>query len=270
MSAHRFDFRKANRFLPHIALVAIGIGTANYVMYGDLNWVQWSLLSLSTSLIIGYSLVAIGMNRSWFELRFKPWWKCYITIIILFVLAGVLATEIEQIIRLSVFKSEPYFPFTAGKMYVFNGLISLILGFSFYQVDYSKRISNPEMTQSDPDTAEQPRDVITNVPVKQGESILLIPVQDIAYIEAYDNYSFVHDISGNKRLCDYALGFLEKRLNSEFSRVHRSYIVNERHINQIKSHINGRYVVLFDNPKLAPITTSKSYSKTIRRLIKIE
>tara|TARA_R110001583_G_C5622469_1_gene406382 strand:+ start:176 stop:1045 length:870 start_codon:yes stop_codon:yes gene_type:complete len=277
--ALKFGFKKANRFLPYIVLVGLGIGTANLIINGGLNWVQWVIQSLSTSLLIGYTTVLIGSNKPWFKVCLNPIWKLYVLIFLVFLFVGVFATEMEHIIRSLVFRSEPYLPFTAGKMYLFNGIISLFLGFSFFQNSYFSKIRNSnsiynttELQNQEQNTKEslKPSDFATNIPVKQGENILLIPIGDIVYFEAYDNYSFVYDLKAQKRLCDYSLLFLEKRLDEKFSRVHRKYIVNARHIKLIKPHLNGRYLIEFSQKGLLPITSSKSYSKVIRKLIKME
>ena len=275
--ALKFGFKKANRFLPHVILVGLGIGTANFIMNDGLNWILWAIQSLSTSFLIGYTTVLIGSNKSWFKFYIKPIWKLYVLIFLAFLLAGVFATEIEHVIRSLVFRSEPFLPFTAGKMYLFNAVISLFLGFSFFQNRYLFQIRNSDSIENQTETQNQNTeeslklaDITTSIPIKQGENILLIPIQDIVYFEAYDNYSFVYDLKGEKKLCDYSLLFLEKRLNENFSRVHRKYIVNTGYIKQIKPHLNGRYIIQFSPKGLLPITSSKSHSKTIRKLIKIE
>lgn len=273
MADLKFDLKKANRFFPHIILVGLGIGTANFIMSGDLNWIQWTIQSLSTSFLIGYTLVVIGLNKSWLKFKIKPIWKLYVFVFATFVLVGVFATEVEHIIRSLVFHSEQYQPFSAGKMYLFNGIISLVLGLAFFQNQSSDKVKSQEDLQNQKGQAKvtlQSGDPVSNIPVKQGENFFLTPIQDVVYFEAYDNYSFVYDLKGEKRLCDYSLLFLEKRLGKKFSRVHRKYIVNARHIKQIKPHLNGRYLILFGINGLSPITSSKSYSATIRKLIKIE
>ncbi len=276
---HKFGFNRANRFLPYIVLVGLGIGTANLISNGGLNWIQWVIQSLSTSFLIGYTTVLIGSNKPWFKFYLKPIWKLYVLIFFIFLLVGVLATEIEHIIRSSIFRSEPYLPFTAGKMYLFNGIISLFLGFIFFQNNYlsKKGDSNSidrirELQNQERKTKEslENQDTVTSIPVKQGENILLIPIREIVYFEAFDNYSFVYDLKAQKRLCDYSLLFLEKRLDENFSRVHRKYIVNSGHIKQIRPHLNGRYLIEFSQKELLPITSSKTYSKVIRKLIKME
>jgi len=274
-----FEFNKANRYLPHIVLIGLGIGTANFIMNGDLNWIQWALQSLSTSFLIGYTTVLVASNKLWFTSRVTPTWKLYVLLFMVFIFVGVLATEVEHLIRSLIFSSEPFQLFSAGKMYLFNGVISSVLGFSLFQ---NNQIIQGSRTKSIVNNLEagnevsadngisKSSDITSSIPVRQGDNILLIPTNEIVYFEAYDNYSFLYDVNGQKRLCDYSLLFLEKRLENFFSRIHRKYLVNENHIKQIKPHINGRYVIEFSLTGLTPITSSKTYSNTIKRLIKIE
>ncbi len=277
MNAVKFQLKQANQFLPHILLVAIGIGTANYILNGNLNWMQWVIQSISTSFIIGYTLVLVGYNKPWFTYYFTSNNRLLLFIFFVFFLAGVIATEIEHLIRSLVFRNQPFTPFSSGKMYLFNGIISLILGYSFFLSDFLKRKSvdhiesgeKVESPKTEGDILLNNNTTITNIPVKQGDNIFLISIEEIAYFEAFDNYSFVFNLLGEKKLCDYSLIFLEKRLTKNFSRIHRKYIVNEDHIKQIKPHLNGRYRIIFNN-KLDPITSSKGYATSIRKLIKIQ
>jgi hypothetical protein len=279
MITTQFELKKANRFLPYILLVGVGIGTANFIMNGGLNWIQWVIQSLFTSFLIGYTTVLAASNKSWLKLKITSSWKLYILLCILFMLIGVLATEVEHLLRSLIFKSESFRPFSAGKMYLFNGVISLVLGFSLFQNNslfqivknntVEKKMKSSSKKSFDQNISKS-LDITTSIPVRQGENILLIPTQEIVYFEAYDNYSFVYDLNGIKRLCDYSLLFLEKRLEDNFSRIHRKYLINEAQIKQIKPHINGRYIIEFSIKGLSSITSSKSYSSTIRRLIKIE
>ena len=267
MTTVQFNFNKANRFLPHIILVGLGIGTANFIIYDNLNWIQWCIQSLSTSFIIGYILVVIGTNKSWLKSHFQSKLKLYLLITICFFLTGVIATEVEQVIKSLIFNNQEFHFLSAEEMYLYNGIISLILGISFFENNYNK------VQKSDPIENDNTRldfeEAITQLPLKQGENTLLMPIKDVIYFEAYDNYSFVYDLKGGKRLCDYSLLFLQKRLGKQFSRIHRKYIVNTDHIQQIKPHLNGRFLIQFSD-KVAPITSSKSYSTIIRKLIKIE
>ncbi len=279
MTTVPFNFNIANRYLPHIILIGVGIGTANYIMNGDLNWIQWIIQSVVTSFLVGYTLVVIASNKYWLEWHLKVSCRMYVTLFLVFFLVGAFASEVEQMIRSLVFHNGEYQPLSAGRMYMFNGIISLVLGFSFFQntrffPNENLNAENEQMNISDQkgkaEKSLESANSITKVPVKKGGNILLIPIQDIAYFEAYDNYSFLYDLKGEKSLCDYSLLFLEKRLGKKFLRVHRKYIVNSNQIKQFKPHLNGRYIILFDVPGLSPITSSKSYSTIIRKLIKIE
>ncbi|MEM9000860.1 MAG: LytTR family DNA-binding domain-containing protein [Bacteroidota bacterium] len=274
-----FDLKKTNRYLPHIALVGTGIGTANYFLNDQFNWLQWILLSLSTSFIIGYTLIGISLSKSWYMSKIKPAWKIYLILLFAFFLVGAVATEVEYSIRILVFSDQTYRLFSAGKMYLFNGTISLVLGYSFFQNIYSfpkGYVSTKNDNTTTFSLEPKPKDVmgysnpIAHIPVKTGENIFLVPIAEIVYFEAFDNYAFVLTQKGVKKLCDYSLLFLEKRLGPDFLRIHRKYIVNINHIKQIKPYLNGRYVILFDTPHLSAITSSKSYAAVIRKLIKIE
>ena len=279
MIVTQFELEKANRFLPHILLVGLGIGTANFIINGGLNLIQWSIQSLSTSFLIGYTTILAASNKAWFKFKITSSWKLYIFLSIVFLFIGVFATEVEHIIRSLIFRSEPFRPFSAGKMYLFNGVISSVLGFSLFQNNHLILGSDSKSTEKNlkssseisPDhEISKSSDIASSIPVRQGNNILLVPTQEIVYFEAYDNYSFVYDLNGKKRLCDYSLIFLEKRLKKKFSRIHRKYLVNEKHIKQIKPHINGRYIIEFSPKGLSSISSSKNFSHTIRKLIKME
>jgi len=143
-----------------------------------------------------------------------------------------------------------------------------VLGFSFFLNDRlfqvkQENVEDAKIEPSEP-VEEGSKEVITTIPVKQGEHIQLINVADIVYFEAFDNYSYLHHKSGKRMLCDYPLVFLEKRLGKDFLRIHRKYIVHAVHIQQIIPHLNGRYLIKFDHPKLADITSSKGYLKTMK------
>ncbi|MEM7515052.1 MAG: LytTR family DNA-binding domain-containing protein [Bacteroidota bacterium] len=261
-----FDLTKANKYLPQIILIGLGIGTANFFIHGELNWFQWAILSTVTSLIIGYTLVSLSANRSWLERRVTLKAFLFLLVGVAFFLVGVIALEIETLISKLVLQTGPYQPLSAGDMYLFNGTISLVLGFSFF---LNKLLFKEAVSTSVEETDGKEEAIIRQIPVKKGESIFLIPVEEIVCFEAYDNYSYVYSLTGERRLCDYSLLFLEQRLDNQFSRVHRKYIVNTSHIQQIKPHLNGRFLLLLEGKEIPEIISSKSYGPVIRQLIKL-
>ena len=274
MNSIPLDFKSVNQYLPHIFLVGIGIGTTNYIIHGQFNWLQWIIQSSSTSFFVGFTLLWIASNKSQFQLYLKKDLKLYFTLAVLFVLIGIIATEIESLIKTLIFLNKAYEPFALDSLYFSNSIISTFLGFSFY---LNNRLFSKELPKTENGTGEMPIqkeepdfEVITKIPIKQGENIQLISVKDIAYFEAFDNYSHLYHSNGKKLFCDYSLIFLEKRLGKDFLRIHRKYIVNTIHIKQIVPHLNGRYLVQFHKSQLNTITSSKGYVNTMRKLVKIE
>ncbi len=264
------NLKKSNRYLPYIILIGFGIGSANYFTHGALNWLQWILLSLTTSLLIGYTAVTAGVNKTALKQAIHPPWRLYLILTLIFIGIGVLATEMEGLIKSVIFQYTEFSMFTAGNIYVINGIISTALGFSFF---LNNRLFPEEVTAttSSPESSvpQDQKRIIDQIPVKKGGNILLIPTENIVYFEAYDNYSFLYDMEGSKQLCDYSLSFLEKRLEPNFRRLHRKYIVNTHQIRQFKPHLNGRYVIEFNTKKLPSIESSKTYAAVIKELIKI-
>jgi len=146
-------------------------------------------------------------------------------------------------------------------------VLSMILGFmthSWINLKSKKAIAK-ESLEEIPKTEEN----LSSIPIKQGEAILLYPIEDIIYLEAYDNYSFLHDLNGNRFLCNYSLIFLEQKLDQNFLRVHRKYLLNKNNIHQIKPHLKGRFIIEFKDKKRTTINSSSPYSDTIKELIKL-
>ena len=245
-------------------------------MNGGLNWIQWVLQAMVTSLLIGYTLVVIAANKLAITSFFAHSWHWHLCLLIAFFLTGVIASEVEYIIRSIVFSQDEYTPLGAGRIYWFNGIIATVMGFSFFQYDSLFQTENSvTSTDTTAETATANKylekvEPITKIPVKQGENIRLIPVEEIVYFEAFDNYAFLYNLEGEKKLCDYSLLFLEKRLGSTFVRIHRKYIANTNHIKEIRPHLNGRHLIFFTTEALDSITSSKSYAAAIRKLIKID
>ncbi len=264
MSKLQLDFTGVNKYIPFILLVGLGIGTTNYFIHEDLNWLQWIIQSLATSFIIGYALLLIANNKLVFRQISSTKWKLYGMLLVVFILIGVIATEVESIIKNLIFLDNDYVPFSSTGLYIPNSIISIFLGFSFFLNNrlFTEKKDNPDLN------SEQKE--INKIPIKQGDKIHLIAIEDIVYFEAYDNYSNLFQIDGKKLLCDYSLIFLENRLPKDFLRIHRKYIINTKHIKEIAPHLNGRYLIRFNTANLEPITSSKSYLKTMRSIVKID
>lgn len=103
--------------------------------------------------------------------------------------------------------------------------------------------------------------------VKNGTDIRIVPVEDIVYIEAYDDYVkiFTKDTYYlKKKTMNYYEEVLEKTL---FFRAHRSFIINLQQLTKIESLEKNSYIAILKNNKRIPLSRT-SYSK-LRELWKL-
>ena len=80
--------------------------------------------------------------------------------------------------------------------------------------------------------------------VKNGSNIKIIPVQDVLYIEAYDDYVKIFTKDGH-HLKKKTMSHFEQVLDgSDFLRVHRSYIVQLSQITRIEPFEKNNHIAL--------------------------
>lgn len=115
----------------------------------------------------------------------------------------------------------------------------------------------------------KPKKELISIPVKMGERILLIRLEEITYFEAEDKYVYLHTGDDKKYLIDYSLSALEEKLPAHFLRASRSVIINQHYIKEIQKYFSGRYVLLINNKTLTKITTGLSYADKVRALLEI-
>jgi len=95
---------------------------------------------------------------------------------------------------------------------------------------------------------------INRVVVRKGNSINLIPVDQIKYIEAQDDYVMVHHSSG-KALKQQTMKFYEDNLpGTDFVRVHRSYIIRIQEINRIEPYGKDNHVAVLKSGDKLPVS----------------
>jgi DNA-binding LytR/AlgR family response regulator len=76
---------------------------------------------------------------------------------------------------------------------------------------------------------------IEKLPVNQDGKMILIPYTQIIFVEAYEDYSYVHT-ANQKFITSHRLKNLEERLTPfRFFRVHRKYLVNLEMVTEIAS-----------------------------------
>lgn len=92
--------------------------------------------------------------------------------------------------------------------------------------------------------------------VKTGNDIRIIPVQEIHYLEACDDYVKVHTKEGCF-LKKKTMSFYEKNLSpGKFVRAHRSYILALQQLTRIETLEKESHVALLKNGKRIPLSKS--------------
>ncbi len=77
--------------------------------------------------------------------------------------------------------------------------------------------------------------------IRDGGKTTWVKQEDIEWIDAAGDYMCVHAL-GVTHIMRRTMKELEKELDSDFlQRIHRSTIVNIRHVREMQSHINGEY-----------------------------
>jgi two-component system LytT family response regulator len=97
---------------------------------------------------------------------------------------------------------------------------------------------------------------LNRIVVKEGENIHVIPVSEIFFIEAQDDYVMIHT-KEHKYLKLISLRSLSEGLSGQqFVRVHRSYIVNISEISKIGSYSKDSYQVILSDGRTVRISRS--------------
>jgi two-component system LytT family response regulator len=92
------------------------------------------------------------------------------------------------------------------------------------------------------------------VVIKDGSKIKIIPVHDIFYLEAADDYVKVHTRDGYF-LKNKTMNHFEKALETQqFVRCHRSYIVNVQHITRIDPYEKDGHVAILRSGAKVPVS----------------
>lgn len=105
-------------------------------------------------------------------------------------------------------------------------------------------------------TAAQMPQQHSRIVVKDNGKIKIIPVQDIWFIEAADDYVKIVT-AGGAHLKNKTMHFFEATLDSrQFVRSHRSYILNIQHITRLEPYEKESYIAVLHNGLKIPVSKS--------------
>ena len=152
----------------------------------------------------------------------------------------------------------------AIKAFEANAVDYLLKPFSRERFDASIRkwLQNQKTVQAIPGTAaleeatgKQPEEQ-HRIVVRAGNNIRIIPVGEVLYLEAYDDYVKIHTRDG-VFLKKKTMGYYEKALDpAQFVRVHRSYIMTLSQLTRIEPFEKDSHVALLRNGERIPLSKS--------------
>jgi two-component system, LytTR family, response regulator len=96
---------------------------------------------------------------------------------------------------------------------------------------------------------EEKPEMLQRIAVKNRHKIDVVPVAEIHYFEAADDYVMIHT-SDKSVLKEKTMKFMETHLDpAQFLRIHRSYIVNVNFIARLELYEKESYAVVLKNGK---------------------
>ena len=102
----------------------------------------------------------------------------------------------------------------------------------------------------------EPVSPVSRVVVRKGNAINLIPVDEIRFVEAQDDYVMIHH-TGGKSMKQQTMKFYEENLpKNDFVRIHRSYLVRVQEINRIEPYGKDTHVAMLKTGDKLPVSRS--------------
>ncbi len=108
---------------------------------------------------------------------------------------------------------------------------------------------------------------VERVPVEKAGKKLLLQVEDIFYIMAKDDYSYLHTDS-ERYLSTISLAQLERKLDpSGFFRVHRRFLVNLARVREVVPMYGGTLLLTLDDTEGTQVPVSRRRVPALKKAI---
>ena len=115
------------------------------------------------------------------------------------------------------------------------------------------------------DAVANPPRQLERFAVRSGERTIFVPVDEVDWIEAFQNYVRLHG-GATTHLLHVPMNTIETVLDSGgFLRIHRSHIVNLRRIAELWSIAHGQYVIELKSGQR--LQSGRTYGERIRRAL---
>lgn len=110
---------------------------------------------------------------------------------------------------------------------------------------------------------------LCKIPVEENERYRLVDYTEIYYFSTAENKVKVHNET-ETYLTNLSLKELEKRLPSDFFRIHRSYIVNLNKIKEVIPWFKGKYQIVLADSVEHEIPVSRSKVDKLNKLLNLK
>lgn len=105
-------------------------------------------------------------------------------------------------------------------------------------------------------TLPKPDSSLSRIVARKGNSINIIPVEQVRYVEAQDDYVMIYHTTG-KALKQQTMKYYEENLpRNNFVRIHRSYIVRIEEIKKIEPYTKDNHVAILHTGDKLPVSRS--------------
>jgi two-component system LytT family response regulator len=105
---------------------------------------------------------------------------------------------------------------------------------------------------------------IKSLTVKIGDRIILVKLQELAFIDAEDKYVFLNTTDGKRHLTDFTLAALQDKLPDEFVRISRSMIIHTELIKEIRKSFNGTFFFLMSDAQGSKLNSTRGYGPALK------
>jgi len=134
-------------------------------------------------------------------------------------------------------------------------------GYTLVFYDITDAVSGDEPGALRPDAKRQ----LQKIPTVSGNRIVLVDADSVHYFRAEGHYTWVTTQQGSS-FCNLTIGDLESRLDAaSFFRIHRSYLVNLDHVEQIVRD-DGRVTLKLRHEETVLPASRTSVPKLLQRL----
>ena len=139
-----------------------------------------------------------------------------------------------------------------------------------FKMAVDKFLANPHVRESGAENImpPEPREKLKRIPVRTGQRILIIKLEDIRLIAAEDDYVKIVSNQGSY-LKQVTMGYLEKALPANmFVRIHRSFILNINYLKQLEVYDKQNYMAILNDNSRLPV--SRTGSRKLKEIMQID